>query len=113
MGGSKAGEGNRTGVLGSLLLGYHGADTGELRYAGKVGTGFTGAEVDRLGRLLAERATTEPPFTPPGCPERPVGPPGPVAEVAFAEWTHDNTLRHPSYLGLRTDKEPADVVGEA
>jgi bifunctional non-homologous end joining protein LigD len=117
IGGWQPGAGNRTGALGSLLLGYHNPTTGELRYAGKVGTGFTSAELTRLGRLLDERATTEPPFSP--SPPRPVARtarwvrPELVAEVAFAEWTHDDTLRHPSYLGLRIDKDAADVVRES
>jgi len=36
-----------------------------------------------------------------------------VCEVAFAEWSHDAMLRHASYVGERTDKDPADVVREA
>jgi bifunctional non-homologous end joining protein LigD len=35
-----------------------------------------------------------------------------VAEVEFGEWTEDSILRHPSYLGLRDDKPPTDVVRE-
>jgi bifunctional non-homologous end joining protein LigD len=35
-----------------------------------------------------------------------------VAEVGFTEWTGDNRLRHPRFLGIRTDKDPAEVVKE-
>jgi len=87
-----------------------------LRFAGKVGTGFSDAELVRLGEALASLASDASPFEPP--------PPGPiirvarwvrpelVAEVKFAEWTDDGILRHPSYLGLRGDKAAVDVVRE-
>jgi bifunctional non-homologous end joining protein LigD len=35
-----------------------------------------------------------------------------VAEVAFGEWTSEGILRHPAYIGLRADKDPAEVVRE-
>jgi bifunctional non-homologous end joining protein LigD len=115
VGGWQPGEGGRAGRLGSLLVGYY-DDSGRLRFAGKVGTGFRDAELDRLGALLAERAADEPPFDPP--PPRAVARiarwvrPELVAEVEFGEWTADGILRHPSYLGLRHDKAPTDVVRE-
>ena len=84
-------------------------------YAGKVGTGFsqsvlrdlharlTTLEVDESpvheGHAAAQRACTGP------SPEL-------VAQVAFTEWTSADQLRHPRYLGLRTDKKAADVVRE-
>jgi bifunctional non-homologous end joining protein LigD len=114
------GEGARDGRLGSLLVGVHEPDPdggpGRLRYAGRVGTGFTAAELDRLGGLLAPLALDRCPFDPP--PPRPVARvahwarPELVVEVAFAEWTADGVLRHPSYLGERTDKDPTEVVHE-
>jgi bifunctional non-homologous end joining protein LigD len=116
VGGWQPGHGGRAGRLGSLLLGYH-DQSGSVRYAGKVGTGFTEAELARLGQLLAEREVSEPPFDP--APPRPVARaahwarPDLVAEVTFAEWTSDGTLRQPSYIGLRADKDPADVVRES
>lgn len=115
VGGWQAGEGGRSGQLGSLLVGFYDAD--ELRFAGKVGTGFTGAELTRLGGLLAGVAADECPFEPP--PPRPVSRlahwvrPELVAEVTFAEWTPTGTLRHPSYLATREDKDPRDVVRES
>ena len=39
--------------------------------------------------------------------------PNSVAQVAFSEWTRDGKLRHPRYVGLRTDKSPKDVVRES
>ena len=117
IGGWQPGQGNRSGRLGSLLLGYHAPESGgALRYAGKVGTGFSAAELARLAGLLAPLAIDAPPFDPP--PPNPVARvarwvrPELVAEITFAEWTTDGTLRHPSYEGLRDDKDPADVVRE-
>lgn len=115
VGGWLAGTGGREGQLGSLLVGCY--EGGALRYAGRVGTGFKAPELDRLGALLAEREQEDSPFDPP--PPREVLRAGArfcrpdlVVEVAFAEWTADGRLRHPSYLGQRIDKEPADVVRE-
>jgi bifunctional non-homologous end joining protein LigD len=114
VGGWHPGQAGRTGQLGSLHVGYH--DGGTLRYAGRVGSGFTAAELRRVGRLLGELETDVCPFEPPPPlqfarlahwvrPEL-------VAEVAYGDWTTDGMLRHPAYLGLRSDKDPADVVRE-
>jgi bifunctional non-homologous end joining protein LigD len=120
VGGWLPGEGNRTGQLGALLVGYHDApgDGGPLRFAGRVGTGFKQAELTRLGGLLADLATDECPFDPPPpraeILRRPRWVrPELVAELEFGEWTHDDRLRHPSYLGLRNDKPAADVTRDA
>jgi DNA ligase D-like protein (predicted ligase) len=105
-------RGSRKG-FGALLLGFY--ENGELRYAGKVGTGFDDetlmslrARMDRLERK--------------GCPfvacddasEEGVHwiRPDLVAEIGFTEWTRDDRLRHPRYLGLRTDKSANEVVRE-
>ena len=120
VGGWLPGEGNRTGRIGALLVGYHDApgDGGPLRFAGRVGTGFKDAELTRLGGLFADLATDECPFDPP--PPRAEILRGPrwvrpelVAELEFGEWTHDDRLRHPSYLGLRDDKPAAEVTRDA
>jgi bifunctional non-homologous end joining protein LigD len=114
VGGWLPGEGNREGRLGALLVGYHEGE--DLRFAGRVGTGFSEHELERLGRLLAERRREDTPFSPP--PPRAVErlaryvEPDLVAEVEFGEWTREYILRHPSYLGLREDKDPAQVVRE-
>ena len=112
IGGWTPGEGRRAGRLGALHMGFY--ENGALRYAGKVGTGFTDKELDRLEGLLRplERDTT--PFA--AKPQPPRGThflePELVAEVEFTEWTSQNMLRHPSYKGLRDDKRPLDVVLE-
>ncbi len=108
VGGWLPGEGVRTGRLGALLAGFF--EDGELRYAGRVGTGFTEAELARVGGLLAARARDTTPFSgrqpPKGArfvePEL-------VCEVEYTEWTQARTVRHPSYKGLRDDIDPADV----
>ncbi|HEX8225604.1 MAG TPA: DNA ligase D [Allosphingosinicella sp.] len=96
----------------ALLLGVY--EEGKLRFAGKVGTGFSNQVqhdlLERFGRIKAEK---------------PVAPvpradargahwlkPKLVAEVAFAEFTADGVVRHASFLGLRSDKKPDEVVEE-
>ncbi len=97
--------------LGALLVGYY--DGGQLRYAGKVGTGF---DVPTLGRLHEELTRRERPTTPfeAGDPPRSArwAEPELVAEIGFAEWTRDGKLRQPRYQGLRDDKPPWEVVRE-
>ncbi|MBA2349465.1 MAG: DNA ligase D [Solirubrobacterales bacterium] len=106
------GEGRRRERIGALVLGVH--EDGGLRYAGKVGTGFTEAELTRLAGLLGPLERPESPFTA-GTPPREAiwVEPQLLAEVTFAEWTPDGQLRHPSYQGLRDDKEPWEVVRES
>ena len=117
IGGWVPGEGTRGGRIGALLVGYHdrAGDGGPLRFAGRVGTGFTEPELQRLAARLAPLATDVCPFDPlPPRAELLRGPhwvrPELVAELAFAEWTGDGRLRHPSYLGERDDKAAADVT---
>ncbi len=110
IGGWLPGEGNRSGRLGALVVGVHG-DDGELKYAGRVGTGFDQRELDRLGKLLGERAADDTPFAgrqPPK--ETRFVTPDLVASVAYSEWTSAGTLRAPSYKGLRDDIDPSDVT---
>ncbi|MBA2934431.1 DNA ligase D [Sphingomonas sp. CGMCC 1.13654] len=96
----------------SLLLGVH--EDGVLRYAGKVGTGFDGDEIDRLLDLMKplERKTAT--IEAPRAAVRGAHwiRPALVAEIAFTEMTDEGTLRHPSYVGLREDKKPEAVVLE-
>ena len=118
IGGWLPGAGTRSGRIGALLVGYHEtAGSAVLRFAGRVGTGFSDAELDRLATRFTGLVTDACPFDPPPPPTdlargatwlRPEL----VAQVAFAEWTGDGRLRHPSYLGLRTDKAAADVTGD-
>jgi DNA ligase D-like protein (predicted ligase) len=105
-------RGSRSGI-GALLVGYY--EGPELRFAGKVGTGFGHAELERLARLLAPLEQPDPPVTPtPGLPRLGVHwvRPELVAQAGFSEWTGDGKLRHPRYLGLRDDKEPRQVIRE-
>ena len=105
------GEGKRRGLPGALLVGYY--EDGEFVYAGKVGTGFTDAMLEKLIQLMKplERKTSpldrgNPPkgthFVEPRL----------VGEFEFVEWTKGGQLRAPAFKGLRTDKTPQEVVRE-
>lgn len=110
IGGWKPGNGARAGTIGSLLLGIPG-DEG-LQYVGKVGTGFTQRTLDNLMKALGPLERKTSPFTSvPREVERDAHwvTPRIVGEVAFGEWTQGGNLRHPSWRGVRTDKEPGDV----
>jgi bifunctional non-homologous end joining protein LigD len=98
--------------FGALLVGYY--DDGNLIYAGSVGTGFNQAELDRVAKLLRDRATPSSPFAQRiKTMERPHWvKPDLVAEIRFTEWTSDGLLRQPVYLGTRTDKSAKDVRKE-
>jgi DNA ligase D-like protein (predicted ligase) len=105
-------RGSREG-LGALLVGYH--DGGELRFGGKVGTGFNERELDRLSAKLRRlERQTSPLADTKGIQVKGVHwvRPELVAEVGFAEWTPDGKLRHPRYLGLRDDKSADQIVRE-
>ena len=113
VGGFTAPRGTRT-EFGALLLGYH--ESGQLRYAGKVGTGFDQESLRAIGERLRGLRTTESPFADPGSvPERKATWVAPrlVAQVAFTEWTSAGRLRHPRFLGLRDDKAASEVVRES
>ena len=116
IGGWLPGKKGRSGRLGALLVGHYetgGNGAPALRYAGGVGTGFTNRELERLGKKLHARARKTSPFVgaqPPR--EARFVRPDLVAEVEFREWTRDGSLRHPSYKGLREDKDPREVVRE-
>ncbi len=98
--------------FGALLLGVH-DETGALRYAGRVGTGFTERTLARVHAELRERAADTTPFAdPPRLKTAHWVRPTLVAEVEFREWTRDDLLRQPVFLGLREDKKAADVVRE-
>lgn len=99
--------------LGALLVGYH--RDGDLVYAGKVGTGFDGTTLRSLRARLNRIEASSTPFTQGQVRER--GShwvrPQLVAQIGFTEWTRDGRLRHPRYLGLRTDKDAREVVRES
>ena len=108
-------------AVGALTLGYH-DDEGVLQYAGRVGTGWSSADAIALRTRLAKLVTGKSPF--------PVGTtrstrwlakpaaqdhwvkPQLVAEISFAEWTPDGSVRHASYQGLREDKDARSVGRE-
>ena len=116
VGGWLPGQAGRNGRIGALLVGHY--HQGQLRYAGRVGTGFTDAELVRLADLLAPLARADSPFSADPAlpaPTRRLGrwvEPALVIEVAFSEWTVRGTLRAPAYKGERFDRDPATVVRE-
>ena len=100
--------------FGALILGVY--DKGELRYAGRAGTGFSIQQRLDLRAKLDKLIRSSSPFA-----ERPKDPglkravwvtPKLVGEVAFTEWTEEGSIRHPSFQGLREDKKASDVVRE-
>jgi len=100
--------------FGSLILGVY--EKGKLVYAGRVGTGFTLKLRTELQKQLDKIAskTSRLVITPkePGLRQAHWTEPKLIAEVAFAEWTSDGSIRHPSFQGLREDKSPKEVVRE-
>jgi bifunctional non-homologous end joining protein LigD len=116
IGGWLPGEGRRTDRIGALLMGhYEGAGRDrKLRFAGRVGTGFTDRTLKELGAKLAPLRRESSSFDPP--PKLPRNAvfvePELVAEVAFTEWTSEGVMRAPSYKGLRDDKPAIEVIRE-
>jgi bifunctional non-homologous end joining protein LigD len=112
--GYKPGKGNRTGQVGSLLIGVH--DASGLIYAGHVGTGFNDETLRMLGGKLRPLRRPDSPFDGPVPPEhaRPAVwvEPRLVIQVAFDRWTKAGRMRAPVYKGLRDDIDPGDVVRE-
>jgi DNA ligase D-like protein (predicted ligase) len=111
IGGYTEPRGGRVG-FGALLVGVY--ERGQLVYAGKVGTGFDYATLQRLGQQLAKLETATSPFVGDGLPRGAVHwvKPKLVAQIAFTEWTSGGKLRHPRFIGLRDDKDPMEVVRE-
>jgi bifunctional non-homologous end joining protein LigD len=109
--------------LESLLIGYY--DKGNLIFLDKVRNGLTPWLRKELGQKLAPLETEVCPFV--NLPERKTRlgavtkeemkncrwvKPEIVAQIEFAEWTPDNHLRHPKFVGIREDKDPREVVRE-
>ncbi|WP_448108358.1 DNA ligase D [Pseudomonas azerbaijanoccidentalis] len=108
-------KGSRS-AFGALLLGLHDRDSGELRYAGKVGTGFTEATLSTIHAQLKPLQTKKPAVVnpPSGAEVRGVHwlKPTLLAEVAFAEMTKDGSVRHAVFHGLRDDKPATEITEE-
>lgn len=124
IGGYTQPKGTRT-HFGALLVGYY--EKGKLRFAAKVGTGFDQKLLASLYEKFKKLIRADCPFS--NLPEKISGrwgqglslaemrrcswlEPRLVCQIRFAEWTRDNHLRQPAFLGLREDKEPKEVVRE-
>ncbi|MBZ9781697.1 DNA ligase D [Pseudomonas sp. REP124] len=103
-------------AFGALLLGLHDRDSGELRYAGKVGTGFTEATLRTTHEQLKPLQTKKPAVInpPSGAEFKAVHwlKPRLLAEVAFAEMTKEGSVRHAVFHGLRDDKPAKEITEE-
>ncbi|GEP51752.1 ATP-dependent DNA ligase [Flavobacterium noncentrifugens] len=110
IGGFTEPRGGRVGI-GALLCGYY--DGSELKYSGKVGSGYTETILKDLRHKLDKIERKSSPFT--TTPKEPgvhwVSPKL-VAQIKFSEFTDTGSMRHPVYLGLRSDKNPKDVIME-
>lgn len=112
IGGYTMPQGQRPAVA-ALVLGYY--DGTELKYAGKVGTGFSDALRIELQEAMHKIAAKKPAFAADDdLPKRNVIwiKPKLVAQIGFEEWTKHGKLRQPRFLGLRPDKDAKDVVRE-
>jgi bifunctional non-homologous end joining protein LigD len=113
VGGWRPGQGRRAGGVGSLLVGVN--EDGRLRYVGRVGTGFSDADLDAIEARLHSHDRRTSPFD--DVPRADASDahwvtPSLVGEVRFAEWTDDGRLRQASWRGWRPDKRPEEVVRE-
>jgi len=112
--------------FGAVLVGYH--ENGKLKFAGKVGTGFTEKSLSMLHKKFRTEERDNCPFV--DLPHKTAGQwfqnitpsmmkkmrwinPKSVAQIKFAEWTRDGKLRQPVFLGLREDKKASEVKREA
>lgn len=105
-------KGDRT-SFGSIVVGFHDSN-GKLVCAGKVGTGFDEETLASLGKKMRSHERKTAPIDRGETPSGEVHwiTPELIAEVAFTEWTSDDRLRHPRFVGLRRDRDPSEVVKE-
>jgi len=111
--------------FGALLIGFY--EKGKLKFCGKVGTGFNTKRLTNLNALFQKILRAECPFV--NLPEKRRGrfgagvtaaemkrchwlEPQMVCQIKFAEWTRDEKLRQPVFLGLREDKDASEVIHE-
>ncbi len=110
IGGFTEPSGSRIGI-GALLCGYY--DGKELRYSGKVGSGYTDAILKDLRKKLDKIERKTCPFsTAPKEKNAHWVKPELVAQIRFSEFTDTGSMRHPVFLGLRTDKASSEVIAE-
>jgi DNA ligase D-like protein (predicted ligase) len=112
IGGFTEPQGERQG-FGALHVGFY--RDGKLRYAGKVGTGFDDAFLQKWRKKMDDIRQEKSPFADFGDADGDFHhwiKPELVAEIGFNEWTDDDKLRHPRFLGMRDDKEPGEVTKE-
>lgn len=102
-------------AIGALILGYY--DKGQLRYAGRTGTGFSRKMAQDLWKRLQSLRVDKPPFG--AIPKEETRArnakwvaPKLVAEVDFHGWTHSDHIRQASFQGIREDKPPTEVIRE-
>lgn len=112
IGGWTPGTGHRAASIGALQVGVHDGD-GVLRHVGGVGSGLRETDLAELRALLAELSVDASPF---GAGEPPretrFAAPQLVCEVEFAGWSADGRLRHPVFIGLRSDRDASEVIRE-
>jgi len=102
--------------VGALLVGVY--ERKKLMYCGKVGTGFSDSMLKLLNSKFGKLAIKDSPFANASQISRAEArrshwvKPSLVCELRFTEWTHDGKLRHPVFMGLREDKDAAEVVRE-
>ena len=99
--------------FGALLLGFY-DEAKKLRYAGRVGTGFSDSALGTLSREMKKHIRQKSPFEVNSPPEKNVTwlTPKLVAEIEFKTWTSEKILRHASFQGLRADKLPKEITLE-
>lgn len=114
IGGYTEPSGSRHG-FGALVVGYYNPE-GDLIYCGRVGTGFDQKTLDSIFKELKSRERKTAPFKnpPTGAEKKGVHyvTPDLVCEIEYLAWTHEDRLRHPSFKGLRKDKDARQVVRE-
>ncbi|HUO98501.1 MAG TPA: DNA ligase D [Rhizomicrobium sp.] len=111
IGGFTEPQGDRQ-YFGALVLGVN--EGSKLRWVGNVGTGFDQKTLAALHGKLKPLITAQCPFDPRPKPDRGMTwvRPELIAQVKFSNWTQDEHLRAPVYLGLRNDVAPAEVTRE-
>jgi bifunctional non-homologous end joining protein LigD len=108
VGGWQAGTGRRSGTIGSLVVGVY-DDAGNLVPSGSVGSGLRDEDLAHLLAAFGRIATDSSPFAAATPRDTRYIQPIVVIDVKFTEWTDARTLRHPVFLGVRSDIDPATV----